>query len=53
MLTLFTKAKPFTGRSAVIQRNALQSWRLLHPDLEVILFGDDAGAAKVCRELPW
>src|SRR5208283_2512691 len=51
MLTLFTTAKPFTGHSAVIQRNALESWKRLHPDAEVILFGDDAGAAEICREM--
>lgn len=51
MLTLFTTAKPFLGHSAIIQRNALKSWTLLHPDVEVILFGDDAGAAETAREL--
>jgi hypothetical protein len=51
MVTLFTTGKPFRGRSGVIQRNALKSWTLLHPDVEVILFGDDEGAAKVAREL--
>jgi hypothetical protein len=51
MLTFFSTPKPFTGHSAVIQQNALRSWRLLHPELEVILFGNDAGAAEVCREL--
>ncbi len=51
MLTLFTTAKPFTGHSAVIQRNALESWKRLHPDVEVILLGDDEGAAEVCAEL--
>jgi hypothetical protein len=50
MLTLFSTAKPFRGHSAVIQRNALKSWTLLHPDVEVILFGDDEGAAETCRE---
>jgi hypothetical protein len=35
----------------VIQRNALKSWTLLHPDVEVILFGEDAGAAEAAREL--
>ena len=35
----------------MIQRNALASWKLLHGDVEVILFGDDAGAAEVCDEL--
>lgn len=51
MLTFFTTAKAFVGHSGVIQRNALESWALLHPDVEVIVFGDDAGAAEVCREL--
>jgi hypothetical protein len=51
MLTFFTTAKPFQGHSAVIQRNALKSWTLLHPDVEVILFGDEEGTAEVCTEL--
>lgn len=51
MLTLFTTPKPFVGHIAVIQRNALQSWKCLHPDVEVILFGNEEGAAAVCREL--
>ena len=51
MLTLFSTAKPFEGHSAIIQRNALKSWTLLHPDVEVILFGDDRGAAETAREL--
>jgi hypothetical protein len=51
LLTLFTTAKPFQGHSAIIQRNALKSWTLLHPDVDVILFGDDFGAAEVAHEL--
>jgi len=51
MITLFTTAKPFTGQNGVIQRNALKSWTLLGPDVEVILFGDEPGAAEVAREL--
>ena len=51
MLTFFTTAKAFVGHSGVIQRNALASWKRLHADVEVILFGDDAGAAEVAREL--
>ena len=35
----------------MIQRNALTSWTRLHADVEVILFGDDAGAAEIAREL--
>jgi hypothetical protein len=51
MLTFFATAKPFRGHSGTIQRNALKSWTLLQPDVEVILFGDDEGAAEVCAEL--
>jgi hypothetical protein len=51
MLTLFTTPKPFVGHAGIIQRNALKSWTLLHPDVEVILFGDEEGAAEVSREL--
>src|SRR5258708_15360900 len=51
MITIFTTAKPFTGHSGVIQRNALKSWKELHADAEVILFGDEEGAAEAANEL--
>ena len=51
MVTIFTTPKPFVGHSAVIQRNALKSWTLLDPDVEVILFGDEQGAAEATRDL--
>ncbi len=51
MLTVFSTPKPFHGHSGIIQRNALKSWTLLHPDVEVILFGDEDGAAETCRDL--
>jgi|SRR5271156_1630156 len=51
MLTIFTTAKPFRGHIATIQRNALKSWTLLHPQIQIILFGDDQGAAEAGREL--
>jgi len=51
MLTIFSTPKPFRGHSGIIQRNALKSWTLLHPDVEVILFGNEEGAAEVCQEL--
>jgi hypothetical protein len=50
MFTVFTTAKPFRGHDGVIQRNALQSWKCLHQGIEVILFGDEEGAAEVCEE---
>jgi hypothetical protein len=51
MLTFFTTAKPFVGHIDIIQRNAIRSWQKLHPDVEIILMGDDAGAAEVCAEM--
>jgi hypothetical protein len=51
MLTFFSTAKPFLGHIGTIQRNAIRSWRHLHADVEVILFGDDKGTAEVCEEL--
>ena len=50
MISFFTTAKPFHGHSGVIQRNALKSWKLLHPDVEVILFGDEEGAGETAQE---
>ena len=50
MLTIFSTPKPFRGHIDIIQRNAIRSWTLLHPDVEVILFGDEEGSAEVCRE---
>jgi hypothetical protein len=51
MLTFFSTPKPFHGHIDVIQRNALRSWLRVHSDVEILLFGDDPGAAEVCREL--
>jgi len=50
MLTLFTIPKPFRGHIDITQRNTLRSWKLLAPEVEVIVFGDEEGAAEVCRE---
>jgi hypothetical protein len=51
MLTFFSTPKAFQGHINVIQRNALRSWQRVHPEVEILLFGDDAGAAGVCTEL--
>jgi hypothetical protein len=50
MLTLFSTCKPFHGHNGIIQRNALKSWSLLHPDVEIILFGNDEGTSQACAE---
>lgn len=51
MLTIFATPKPFRGHEGVIQRNAIGSWVPLHPECEVLLFGDEPGAAEIAQEL--
>jgi UDPglucose 6-dehydrogenase len=51
MITFFSTPKWFSGHTGVIQRNALQSWKRLDPDAEVIVMGDESGSAEVAREL--
>jgi len=50
MITFFTTGKPYRGHDGIIQRNALKSWTLLHPAVEVIVFGDEEGAAQSCAD---
>jgi hypothetical protein len=49
MLTIFSIPKPFRGHIGVIQRNAVASWVRLAD--EVILFGNEEGAAEAARDL--
>ncbi len=51
MLTLFSIPKPFRGHIDIIQRNAIKSWTLLDPGVEVVLFGEEEGVASAAREL--
>lgn len=56
---IFYDGGAFVGHSGIIQRNALKSWKLLHPEVEVILFGEggwrksasswDCGMSRVWR----
>ena len=51
LITLFSAPKPFTDpHIALIQRNAIRSWTLLH-DVEVILLGEETGLAEAAKEL--
>jgi hypothetical protein len=50
-LTLFAIPKHFRGHIATIQRNAITSWTRLDPRPEILLFGDEEGAAKIAGEL--
>jgi glycosyltransferase involved in cell wall biosynthesis len=50
VLTLFTVPKPFRGHVGEIQRNAIESWRSLAPDIQIILVGDETGVEEAARE---
>ncbi len=49
-LTLFSIPRSFEGHVALIQRNALAAWRRLAPDVEIVLFGADAGVREAAAE---
>jgi len=51
MLTFFCVPKPFDDRHiAIIQKNAILSWKKLRPVCEIILIGDERGVADIARE---
>jgi hypothetical protein len=50
VITLFATPKAFEGHINIIQRNAIQSWTLLNPRPEILLFGNDAGTSEIARE---
>jgi hypothetical protein len=51
VITFFTTAKPFIGVTKIAQINALGSWKRIHPEAEVILFGKSEGADQVAKDL--
>ncbi len=51
MLTVFTIPKPFVGHFGVIQRNAIGALTRLQPRPQILVFGDEPGAAETSREL--
>ena len=51
-ITIFTAPKPFKETHvSLIQRNAIQSWVALGPEVEVILMGKEEGIAEAAGEL--
>ena len=43
MITLFTTPKNFKGEFNIIQTNALNSWRSISPDIQIIIIGNSEG----------
>lgn len=51
MLTILCSPKPFVDEAAWNQLNALRSWRAIHPDIEIVIFGAPLGAAEAAAEV--
>lgn len=51
MFTIFTIPRAFDGHAGVIQRNAIESWRRLHPEIQIVLCADDPGVDAVAAEM--
>ena len=49
-VTLFATPKKFEGHIGVIQRNAIQSWTVMKPAPEIVLFGDEPGTSEIAAE---
>ncbi|MEI6056625.1 MAG: hypothetical protein WCR55_11275 [Lentisphaerota bacterium] len=51
MITFLSSTKAFIGQTAVQQMTAIRSWQALHPDIEIILYGNSPGTDTACQEL--
>ncbi|MCB0280809.1 MAG: hypothetical protein KDD94_14990, partial [Calditrichaeota bacterium] len=49
-LTLFSTPKAFTGHIGMIQENAIQSWKNISDQVEIILLGDDVGVKEISHK---
>ncbi|MBN1221852.1 MAG: hypothetical protein JXB23_01295 [Candidatus Aminicenantes bacterium] len=49
MLTIFTIPKAFHSKTAIIQNNAISSWKRLIPDCQIILVGSETGVSEAAR----
>lgn len=50
MITIFSIPKAFKGKVAVTQENAIASWRALHSEVEIILFGNEDGLPEAAQK---
>lgn len=51
LLTIFSVPKPFEGHVGLIQRNALATWSRLEPACEIVLLGNEPGAAEAAGDV--
>jgi hypothetical protein len=51
VITFFSIPRGFDGEAGTRQRNAIESWTRVAPDVQVLLLGSDAGVDTAAREL--
>ena len=51
MITIFSTPKNFEGIFNNIQNNALNSWRALSSETEIIIFGKSKGSKEISKEI--
>jgi len=51
MITIFTTPKDFKNEFAIIQKNAINSWRSLSNDIEIIIMGNSFGAKEMADSI--
>lgn len=51
MLTIFCSPKPFKDETDWNQRNAMRSWKAIHRDVEIFIFGAPPGAVEATAEV--
>ena len=51
MITLFSTHKNFTGIFDIIQTNALNNWRSISPDIQIIIIGNSKGSKEIASAI--
>jgi hypothetical protein len=51
MITILSSPKAFAGIARHNQLTAIKSWKRIHPDVEIFLYGDAAGTADCASQL--
>ncbi len=51
MISFLSSPKSWTGVALQHQENAVKNWQSLHPDIEIILYGDAPGTTAACERL--
>lgn len=51
MITFLSSPKGFSGRTRANQMAAIRSWGAVHPDAEVLLYGEALGSREAARSL--